>query len=63
MLLKVILYGARWWIVNMAANGEVNAQTYGVSLWKFIRAGWDSFVNHISFVVGDGTRIMFWHDS
>ena len=47
----------------MAANGEVNALTYGVSLWKFIRAGWDSFVNHISFVVGDGTRIKFWHDS
>ena len=52
-------YGSQWggWCSNRVR------EPYGFSLWKFIRAGWDSFVNHISFVVGDGTRIMFWHDS
>ena len=28
---------------------------YRVSLWKYIRAGWDCFMNHITFKVGDGT--------
>ena len=44
MLLKVVLYGDRLWIVNMAANGGVGVQNqvrepHGISLWKFIRAG------------------------
>jgi hypothetical protein len=36
---------------------------HGVSLWKHIRAGWDVFSQHISYKVGDGSRIRFWHDT
>ena len=36
---------------------------YGVSLWKYIRAGWESFAKHITFKMGDGSRIKFWKDS
>uniref|UniRef100_A0A2N9GXK7 Reverse transcriptase domain-containing protein n=1 Tax=Fagus sylvatica TaxID=28930 RepID=A0A2N9GXK7_FAGSY len=35
---------------------------HGVSVWKFIRQGWDSFYSHCSFLVGDGQRVKFWHD-
>ncbi|KAG6730538.1 hypothetical protein I3842_01G085400 [Carya illinoinensis] len=35
---------------------------YGVSLWKFIRKEWESFVKHVNFVVGEGSRISFWFD-
>uniref|UniRef100_A0A2N9HYE7 Reverse transcriptase zinc-binding domain-containing protein n=1 Tax=Fagus sylvatica TaxID=28930 RepID=A0A2N9HYE7_FAGSY len=49
----------------MVVCGEVGAltvtQAYGVSLWKFIRAGWNTFSNYISYMVGDGSRIKFWH--
>ena len=24
--------------------------------------GWESFSKHLSFIVGDGTSILFWHD-
>jgi hypothetical protein len=34
-------------------------QPYGVSLWKFIRAGWDTFSHSLIYMVGDGTRIKF----
>jgi hypothetical protein len=36
---------------------------YGVGLWKFIRAGWDSFSRHLAFKVGDGSRVKFWLDT
>uniref|UniRef100_A0A2N9IAI6 Reverse transcriptase domain-containing protein n=1 Tax=Fagus sylvatica TaxID=28930 RepID=A0A2N9IAI6_FAGSY len=36
---------------------------HGVSLWKHIRAGWDVFSQHISYKVGDGSRIRFWYDT
>uniref|UniRef100_A0A2N9FMM0 Reverse transcriptase domain-containing protein n=1 Tax=Fagus sylvatica TaxID=28930 RepID=A0A2N9FMM0_FAGSY len=35
---------------------------YGVSVWKFIRKGWNSFQSHCSFLVGDGQRVRFWED-
>ena len=35
---------------------------YGVSL-KTIRAGWDQSVHFVSYKLGDGTQIKFWHDS
>ena len=52
-------YGSQWggWCSNRVS------EPHGVGLWKFIRAGWDSFVNYTSFIVGDGSRIKFWHDS
>jgi hypothetical protein len=35
---------------------------FGVGLWKNIRKGWEAFKSFTRFVVGDGTRISFWHD-
>jgi hypothetical protein len=35
---------------------------FGVGLWKNIRKGWDTFKSFTRLVVGDGTRISFWHD-
>jgi hypothetical protein len=35
---------------------------YGVSLWKTISKGWDSFNRFISFEIGDGSKVSFWHD-
>jgi len=35
---------------------------YGVSLWRNIRNGWGSFSNFLSYKVGDGSQISFWHD-
>ena len=36
--------------------------SYGVSLWKSIHRNWLSFSKHLFFLVGDGTRVKFWHD-
>ena len=44
------------WISN-----PVNS-LYGVSLWKTISKDWPSFKQFISFDVGDGSRVSFWHD-
>jgi hypothetical protein len=35
---------------------------FGVGLWKNIRKGWVTFKGFTRFVVGDRTRIGFWHD-
>ena len=35
---------------------------YGVSVWKFIRRGWDNVAKFLRFEVGDGSHIRFWHD-
>jgi hypothetical protein len=35
---------------------------YGVTLWKYIRLGWDKFYHLIKFEVGYGTKIKFWDD-
>ena len=37
-------------------------RAHGCGLWRSISAGWKSFAKHLSFVVGDGSRILFWHD-
>ena len=39
-----------------------NRKVHGCNLWRSIRARWDSFFPHVSFKVGDCTRIRFWHD-
>ena len=51
-------YGSLWggWC------SELGKGPYGVSVWKFIRRGWDNFFQHCAFVVGDGKRVKFWHD-
>lgn len=33
-----------------------------MSLWKTICKDWTSFKRFISFDVGDGSRVNFWHD-
>jgi hypothetical protein len=33
-----------------------------VGVWKNIRKGWDSFSRFTRFIVGDGSKISFWHD-
>jgi hypothetical protein len=35
---------------------------YGVCLWKHIRLGWQQFSRHVSFSIGSGERVSFWHD-
>jgi hypothetical protein len=35
---------------------------FGLRVWKNIRKGWDSFSRFTRFVVGDGSKISFWHD-
>jgi hypothetical protein len=35
---------------------------YGVSLWKHVRWGWDTFSSFASFEVGDGSLTKFWHN-
>uniref|UniRef100_A0A2N9IF55 Reverse transcriptase zinc-binding domain-containing protein n=1 Tax=Fagus sylvatica TaxID=28930 RepID=A0A2N9IF55_FAGSY len=37
-------------------------EPHGMNLWKHIRAGWDGFSKHITYEVGDGSWIKFWHD-
>jgi hypothetical protein len=36
---------------------------YGVGVWKQIRRGWEVFSRFISFEIGDGSHIRFWHDN
>jgi hypothetical protein len=36
---------------------------YGVGVWKYIWRGWKVFSGFISFGVGDGSHIRFWHDN
>ena len=41
---------------------KVCRRTHGCGIWRSIQKGWESFSKHLSFVVGEGTRIRFWHD-
>uniref|UniRef100_A0A2N9J257 Reverse transcriptase domain-containing protein n=1 Tax=Fagus sylvatica TaxID=28930 RepID=A0A2N9J257_FAGSY len=51
-------YGSLWggW------SSKSGRGPYGVSVWKFIRKGWEEFSLHCSFSVGDGRKVKFWHD-
>ena len=35
---------------------------HGCGLWRSISDGWESFSRHVSFVLGNGSLILFWHD-
>lgn len=55
--LRVRHYGGEWCVLNLAVCWGIGVQMgvtgmYGVSIWKYIRAGWDKFVGFISFKVG-----------
>ena len=41
---------------------KVCRRTHGCGLRRSIHEGWESFSKHLSFVVGEGTCIRFWHD-
>ena len=41
---------------------KVCRRAHGCGHWRSIHEGWESFSKHLSFAVGDGTRIRFWHD-
>ena len=41
---------------------KVCRRTHGCGLWRSIHEGWESFSKNLSFVVGEGTHIRFWHD-
>ncbi len=54
-------------IQSMGSREGVGAQRKlevltGVSLWRNIRNGWGSFSNFLSYKVGDGSHISFWHN-
>jgi hypothetical protein len=35
---------------------------FGVGVWKCIRRGWAGFAHHVRYEVGDGSKVLFWHD-
>ena len=41
---------------------RVCKRAHGCGLQRSISEGWESFAKHLSFVVRDGSRILFWHD-
>ena len=48
--------GKRGWSTRVCRRG------HGCGLWRSISEGWGSFFKHLSFVVGNGSHILFWHD-
>jgi hypothetical protein len=36
--------------------------SFGVGVWKSIRREWDAFATHVRYEVGDGSKVLFWHD-
>jgi hypothetical protein len=58
--------GESWWLLNMSMRGgwcskEVGG-SFGVGVWKCIRRGCDAFAAHVRYAVGDGSKVLFWHD-
>ena len=43
-------------------NTKICRRAHGCGLWHGIHDDWESFSNHVTLVVGDGSRILFWHD-
>ena len=47
---------------HMKTLNEFPCRAHGCGLWQSISEGWETFTKHFSVVVGDGSRILFWHD-
>ena len=47
---------------NGGWSTRVCRRAYGCGLLQSISEGWESFSRHLSFVVGDGSHLLFWHD-
>ena len=43
-------------------NTKVCRRSRGCGLWRGINDGWEKFSKHLTLVVGDGSRTLFWHD-
>ena len=33
-----------------------------VGVWKCIQRGWGGFAQHVRYDIGDGMKVLFWHD-
>jgi hypothetical protein len=36
--------------------------SFGFGVWKRIRRGWDAFAAHVRYEIGNGSKVLFWHD-
>jgi len=36
--------------------------SFGFGIWKSIRRGWDAFAAHVRYEIGNGSKVLFWHD-
>lgn len=41
---------------------KLDKGSHGWGLWRSIMMGWEEFSEYISFEVGLGDRVQFWHD-
>ena len=70
--MKLLIFGGGFYPLNMGRvisikygegkggwSTKVCRKTDGFGLWRSISEGWESFSMHFSFVVGDGTWILF----
>ena len=48
--------GKRSWCTRVCKGA------HGCGLWQSISEGWENFAKHLSFVVGNGFRILFWYN-
>jgi hypothetical protein len=48
-------YGGGW------CSKEVG-DSFGFGVWKSIRRGWDAFAVHVRYEIGNGSKVLFWHD-
>jgi hypothetical protein len=42
-------------------SGDISG-SHGVGMWKFICMGWQNFMSHFKFDLGEGSKIRFWDD-
>jgi hypothetical protein len=56
------LIDSKYWLKRGGWCPEGARGPNGVSLWRNIINAWGSFSNFLSYKVGDGSHISFWHD-